>query len=225
MIKPTFATMFAVVLLLPTGEQVVDAFFQSLTNRRPAPEKVASFALTTEAIQVFNKKYPFGRDPPKKNPFLSFGMPSQPDSTGKVYDKDYSKLNKRFTDISEQQATEAFIELATVYGEERALGMVKALPVCLAFEKKVFGPSFQEWTAIFGLEQSQEMVARNPGLLAVKPEEAAKSNDQTMAFSYIVGYTRPLGPVLLPLLMFLLLSPAIEEVTGIPIRSSFLAGF
>jgi hypothetical protein len=59
------------------------------------------------------------------------------------------------------------------------------------------------------------MVARNPGLLAVRSDEAAKASDSTMVFSYIVGYTRPLGPFLLLSLLLLLLTPVIEGVTGI----------
>jgi hypothetical protein len=64
---------------------------------------------------------------------------------------------------------------------------------------------------------------RNPGLLAINPTNAAKSNEQTMVFSYLVAWTRPFGKVLLPGVLFLLLTPLIEQVTGLPIRTTFLS--
>jgi hypothetical protein len=135
------------------------------------------------------------------------------------------KDSKRLTDITEQEAKASFTELAKLYGEERALDMVKALPICLAFDKKAFAASLSAWSEIFGAEESKDMATRNPGLLAVRPDEAGKATDSTMTFSYIVAYTRPLGPVALPLLGFLLLTPVIEYYTGIPIRSGFLGAF
>ena len=67
------------------------------------------------------------------------------------------------------------------------------------------------------------MVIRNPGLLAVTPTEAARSNDSAMQASYIIAVTAPFGSILLPLVMGLLLVPAAEGVTGIPIRATLLA--
>ena len=206
-----FPTTTLLALFYASG---VAAFFQT------AARGGKTSALTEEAVQIFNKKYPFGREPPKANPLGDFGMPNR-DIDGSVVKKTFTE-NKRLTDISEQEAKASFNELCKLYGEERALNMVKALPLCLAFDKRTFGASLKEWTDIFGEEESKDMVLRNPGLLAVRPDEAAKATDQTMTFSYIVAYTRPLGPVLLPLILFLLLTPGIEYVTGVPIRSSFL---
>ena len=194
------------LLFLTSG---VAAFFQS----KPAAAKAA--VSTDEAVGIFAQKYPFGRAPPKNNPFLQFGMP------GGDSKKTYTE-SKRLTDITEQQAEATFNELAKLYGNDSALDMVKALPLVLAFDKQYFAASLKEWTEIFGEEESKGMVDRNPGLLAIRPTEAARADDQTMAFSYVVSFTRPLGPVALPLLLVLLLTPAIETVTGIPIRSSFL---
>ena len=67
------------------------------------------------------------------------------------------------------------------------------------------------------------MVTRNAGLLAIRPDEAAKATDQTMQASYLIGATRPFGDILLPGLAFLLLVPAIEGITGVPIRAEFLS--
>ena len=53
------------------------------------------------------------------------------------------------------------------------------------------------------------MVVRNPGLLAATGRRIG-SQRSTMVFSYLVGYTRPFGSVLLLLLFLALLSLAIE---------------
>lgn len=164
-------------------------------------------------MAIYDKKFPFGREPPKSNFMGDFGMPNQ-DFDGTRLKKKYA-TSKRLTDISPAQAKQAFLELARLYGEERALAMVKAQPLCLAFDVKNFAKSLAAWAEVFGLEAAQEMVARNPGLLAVRPDEATNATDSTMAFSYIVAATRPLGPVLLAGLFFLLLTPTIESLTGI----------
>ena len=65
------------------------------------------------------------------------------------------------------------------------------------------------------------MVKRNPGLLYVKPENAATSDDLTMQFSYIVAITRPAGPFLLYGTFGLLSIPVIEGITGVS-RAEFL---
>lgn len=90
-------------------------------------------------------------------------------------------------------------------------------------QKADFASSLQEFSNIFGEEEAKGMVVRNPGLLAVTPAEAARTNDSAMQASYIIGATAPFGNILLPLLMTLLLVPAAEGVTGIPIRDTFLA--
>lgn len=124
-------------------------------------------------------------------------------------------MKKRLTDISEQQARATFSELVKLYGDDRALDMVKAMPICLSFKKDRFAPCLAAWGEIFGLEQAQDMVKRNPGLLAVRPDEAAKASESSMVFSYIVAFTRPAGPFLLALLCFAVLTPFIEALTGI----------
>jgi hypothetical protein len=176
-----------------------------------------------QAIEIYNTKYPFGRPPPVTSNRVRFGMPVKDIDGTLVFQK--NSTGKRLTDISEAQARASFAELAKNYGPDEALEMVKALPICLSFNKDRFGPSLVAFGNVFGVEAARQMVGRNPGLLAVTPEDAATTNEQTMVFSYLVGYTRPLGPVLLPLLFFFLLSPAIEAWTGIPIRTDFLANF
>jgi hypothetical protein len=204
---------FLVLLLLASG---ANAFFSL------AAKKSASSVLTDQAIQIFAKEYPFGRPPVKTNPLVDFGMPNRDLDRTKL--KKVESTGKRLTDISEEQAKASFAQLAKLYGGERALDVVTALPICLAFDSKLFAGSLKAWSEIFGPEEAKEMVRRNPGLLAVRPTDAASATDTTMKFSYLVAYTRPLGPVGLPLLFVLLLTPAIEFVTGIPIRSAFLGG-
>ena len=58
-----------------------------------------------------------------------------------------------------------------------------------------------------------------------RPADAAKVNEQTMVFSYLVGITRPVGGLLLGLLFAALLSLPVEAATGISFRSEILALF
>ena len=201
----------------------VEAFFGTKTTTSSA--SVGKSPFTQQALDTFNKAFPFDREPPKSNPFNDFGMPYtdldgtilQPSKNGNYRNKNKNgkKVNRRLTDISRERAAQSFNVLVQLYGEKRALSMVQTQPICLCFDSSQFKPALEAWTQIFGLEESQNMVARSPGLLAVKAEEASKSSDSTMIFSYIVGYTRPVGPPLLATMFFLLLTPALEGLTGI----------
>lgn len=197
-----------VILVLLAAVKPSEAFFGS-----KAPKALVTSPLTQEALDIYNKAFPFDRPPPKTNPWNDFGMPYTDIDGSRVRSKNPSK--RRLTDISRERAAKAFNTLVKLYGEDRAMSIVKAQPLSLCFDSDYFGPSLEAWTEVFGLEAAQDMVARNPGLLAVRPDEAAKSTDSTMVFSYIVGATRPLGPLLLLTLLGLLLTPAIEAATGI----------
>jgi hypothetical protein len=83
-----------------------------------------------------------------------------------------------------------------LYGDEEALQMVKILPTALCFDYRNFGPCLDAWTEQFGLEASQKMVQRNPGLLGVPPILAAEPAEATMALSYLVAVTRPLPKII-----------------------------
>lgn len=191
------------------------AFFPSAKPNRAAVTK--SSPETAEAVDIFLTKFPPGRPLPKTS---RLGVP---DAIKTKYDGQTER--KRLTDIPEDKLKVNFNALAKVYGPEQALEMVKILPIVLSFNSNWFQPSFDEYAEIFGAEEAKAMVLRNPGLLGVKPGDAATSTDQTMVFSYLVGYTRPVAPILQPLLLFALLSPAIEATTGIPVRTSFLSLF
>ena len=100
--------------------------------------------------------------------------------------------------------------------------MVTDMPLILAFEKKNLKPTFAEFGKIFGDQEAKEMIMRNPGLLAMKPEDAAKADDQTMQFSYIIAITRPAGDLLLYGLFGQLMIPVVEGISGIPFRENLL---
>jgi len=167
-----------------------------------------------EAIQIFSKKFPFDRPPPSESNLVRIGMPSSI-LGGPPPAEDASKPRRRLTDVNETTARETFAELADLYGAAEAVEMVKNFPLALALKRERFGPALAEFGKIFGEEQAEKMVQRNPCLLAVSPEDAATSTDQTMIFSYLVGYTRPLGPILTLLLTAALSVPVIEGVTGV----------
>jgi hypothetical protein len=178
--------------------------------------------LASEAIQVFKQTYP-DRPPVTVPAWRQFGMPNR-DIDGTTYNvvKPGQAL-KRLSDISEKEALASFAELAKLYGEEETLGMVKAMPIILAFSKKEFAGCRKAWSEIFGDEACKAMVIRNPGLLACRAIDAPNTNEQTMAFSYIVALTRPAGPFLLSTTLALLLTPALEALTGLSIRTSVLS--
>lgn len=197
--------------------------FGSFLKPKASVAKGASEAVVQEALAVFEAKFKVSENKKAFKPFYTqWGVPEK-DIDGTQVKKDYSNT-KRLVDSDEKTQRAAFNELAKIYGEEAALQMVKDLPYCLAFKRSNFAGNFAVYEEVFGEEDAKAMVSRNPGLLAISPEDAARNtNEQTMVFSYLVGYTRPLGDILLPGLLLLLSTPAIEKVSGIPIRTTFLA--
>ena len=193
-----FATVL--VALVALSATSVNAFAFS--------SRTASSPVADEAVAIYAKAYPFDRAPPKKDIVGNFGMPSKLSER-----KPNSK--SRLTDISEADARATFAEISRLYNEERALEMVKAMPICLAFNRDRFAECLDIFEERFGLEAAQDMVKRNPGLLAIAPKDAVSADDSAMAFSYIIAFTRPVGPFLLGGLLLALLTPFIEKVSGI----------
>jgi hypothetical protein len=213
----TFVIAVAVVTQLPSSAR---AFFTFPAVSGKSGPFSKSSPQSDAAVALFLETFPPNRPTIKGS---RVGLPISDVDGTPVFA--INSTGKRLTDIPEANVRANFSALATLYGPEQALAMVQALPIALTFNSKWFGPSLKAFAEKFGTERAKAMVARNPGLLALKLSDAATVNDQTMVFSYLVGYTRPLGPVLLPLLLFFLFAPAIEVTTGIPVRSSFLAIF
>ena len=94
-------------------------------------------------------------------------------------------------DITETQALAAFEELARLYGPEQALEMVKIQPLALIMNPNNFQDTLNVWTETFGLEASQSMVARNPGLLLMTANAAENDVMGAMGWSYVIWATRP----------------------------------
>lgn len=92
---------------------------------------------------------------------------------------------------TESKALKCFNEMARLYGDERALKMVKTTPIVLTFNSANFEGSLNAWAEQFELEAAQNMVERNPGLLGVEPSLAAEPAEGSMALSYAVWITRP----------------------------------
>jgi hypothetical protein len=145
----------------------------------------------------------------------------------KKHPKKEGKVGKpTFSDRDEKYLRAGFKELAKAYGEANALQMVKDLPICLAFNRKNFGPSLIEFAKTFGDEEARGMVQRNPGLLVVAPTGAGGADsveDLAMQFSYVVAATRPVGPFLLYGTLSLLFEPAFELISGIPLKENLAA--
>ncbi len=109
----------------------------------------------------------------------------------------------------------AFNTLASIYGDDVALKMVNIQPNILAFNSANFEPSLNAFAEKFGMEESKEMVLRNPGLLSVQPANAAEVDNLTMQLSYVVDITRPIGALGPVILLGLLSVPALESATGV----------
>jgi hypothetical protein len=159
-------------------------------------------AAVDDALAIYQKKHP------KKAP------------------KDGKVSSPTFSDRDEKYLKAGFKELAKAYGEDSALQMVKDLPICLAFNRKNFGPSLIELAKTFGDEEARGMVQRNPGLLVIPPTGAGGANsveDLAMQFSYVVAATRPVGPFLLYGTLSLLFEPAFELISGMPLKENLAA--
>ena len=161
--------------------------------------------LADEALEIYLDKYPVDAKTASFF-FESWGMPES-------YQAPKSK--KSIFSRKEADIKATFNAIASIYGDEEALGMVKIQPPVLAFEKENFQPSLDAFGEIFGYEESKEMIIRNPGLLATEPEDAAAATDLTMQLSYVVQVTRPIGAAGPVILVALLCVPALEQALGV----------
>ncbi|CAB9502738.1 expressed unknown protein [Seminavis robusta] len=134
-------------------------------------------------------------------------LPDDADTSGKRF----------FMDITKQQASAAFEELATLYGDESALQMVKIQPLALSRNPNNFEPTLAVWTETFGEEAAKSMVRRNPGLLLLSPQSAASDAMGTMGWSFVIWATRPiLSKLLLAGLIFYQYNAVRTSEEGIP---------
>ncbi|KAL7453840.1 hypothetical protein ACHAWC_009130 [Mediolabrus comicus] len=124
-----------------------------------------------------------------------------------------------------EELASTFNTIASIYGDEAALKMVKIQPSVLAFEKSNFQPSLDAFGETFGYEESKEMVIRNPGLLGSSPASAAGADDLTMQLSYVVAFTRPIGALGPATIIGLLCVPALESALGVGKGELFSALF
>lgn len=181
------------------------AFFGNAGKKKSPAGK--SSPLADEAVEIFANKYLNKGSTRKKFFFESWGMPG---SYQKPEDTSESIFSSQANDV-----TATFNTLASLYGDEEALTMVKIQPSVLAFNKDDFGPSLEAFGEKFGLEESKAMIMRNPGLLSSKRLAAESADDLTMQLSYVVQFTRPIGAAGPIILVGLLCVPAIESFTGV----------
>lgn len=182
-------------------------------------KKAASAAKTSplaeEAVQTYLSKYPSDQKTVSFF-FESWGMPESyqaPKSSESIFSRKNEELASTFNTI------------ASIYGDEAALKMVKIQPSVLAFEKSNFQPSLDAFGETFGYEESKEMVIRNPGLLGSSPASAAGADDLTMQLSYVVAFTRPIGALGPATIIGLLCVPALESALGVGKGELFSALF
>jgi hypothetical protein len=211
----SIALLFSCVVVATNG------FFQNAGKK----SSVKSSPLTQEAVEIYGSTYSYGKAPRTDSLLDSISKVGVPktDIDGTRILKETSNPGRRITDMSEKEIAANFNGLAAVYGGERAIEMVKIFPICMSFNSQAFPATFAIWSEIFGEEETKDMVSRNPGLLAVKSKDAGKNTDNTMAFSYIIAATRPIGIFGPAIIGALLMVPVIEGTTGIPIKAPLFA--
>ncbi|KAJ1636290.1 hypothetical protein T492DRAFT_835377 [Pavlovales sp. CCMP2436] len=125
-----------------------------------------------------------------------------------AYSKSYGKVKPGTWYFREPAVLQkSFKELARIYGEETAAGMVEAVPGALTFNPMNFAPTLEVFSEQFGSDAARGMIIRNPGLLVIPPSGpsgADKAPPIVLPVSYIVAATRPVGGLLLFVLFVLL---------------------
>ncbi|KAL3783951.1 hypothetical protein ACHAW5_010465 [Stephanodiscus triporus] len=187
----------------PASSSTSLAFFGTAGKKSPVKK---SSPLVDEAVEIYTSKFN-GSAGRGKFFWESWGMPSSYQAP-----EDSSKL---IFARKEADLVSTFNVIASLYGEDAALMMVKIQPGVLAFNKDNFRPSLEAFSTKFGAEEAREMVIRNPGLLSVKPANAEAADDLTMQLSYVVKVTRPIGALGPFVILGLLSVPAIESATGL----------
>ena len=111
-----------------------------------------------------------------------------------------------------------FAEMSKLFGDVRSLEMVEILPQLLEMERSHFTPSYEIYCRKFGNDETDALLLRNPVLLGLKPDGyggAEEAEGDTIALSYVIAATRPLGKYGLLGIVGLLSVPALEQVTGL----------
>lgn len=132
--------------------------------------------------------------------------------------------------IDESKLRGNFAELVRLFGEQDATKMVRATPQVLEFRRSYFAPIVEIFDDKFGVEATRGLLLRNPALLGIKPDGwgeegyggAATAGPETIALSYVVAATRPLGNFGIVGLLGVMSIPAIDAATGLGIRDAFL---
>ena len=189
----SFLSFFLTSSLVLNGNGLVNAFIVS-------PSNVVSLESTTTRLHAASS--PLAEEALECFPF-TFGPET---GSGRNAKTSGSAERRLITQIPKSQALMTFNELARLYGDDRALKIVKTQPTCLLFKADNFQECFEIWTDMYGEESTKDMVSRNPGLLGIKPEKAADNKEATMAFSYIIGITRPLPQLALGAILILLVT-------------------
>lgn len=197
------------------------SFFGNNGNKSSGSSR--SSPLADEAVGIYTDKL-LNRGGRSKFFFEEWGVPAGARST--PYAGAPQPNAKAETDTifarDAKDLTDTFNALASIYGDEEALAMVKIQPNVLSFTRTNFAPALEAFGEKFGYDESKEMIQRNPGLLATTPVAAEASDDLTMKMSYVIDVTRPLGKAGPITIALLLMIPVIEGVTGVT-RGDLLA--
>jgi hypothetical protein len=183
------------------------AFFgtKAISNKKSSK----SSPLADEAVELYTAKFIRGSSNGGKFFFSSWGMP------GSMTDSYQKPADRLIFARKNTELVASFNTLASLYGDDVALQMVKIQPGVLAFNKDNFQPSLEAFGTKFGIDEAKGMIVRNPGLLSVKPANAESADNLTMQLSYVVEFTRPIGLLGPATILALLSVPALESATGV----------
>lgn len=182
-------------------------------NKKASASTSKSSPLCDEAVEIYTDKFLSRKEGRKKFFFENWGVPSSAYSAYRGPESE--RTNDTIFDREAKDLADTFNVLASLYGDEEALDMVKIQPGVLSFNQNNFGPALDAFGEKFGYEESKEMIMRNPGLLATNEVAAEAADDLTMQLSYVIDVTRPIGKAGPIAIASLLLIPVIEGVSGV----------
>eukprot|EP00568_Trieres_chinensis_P000323 CAMPEP_0183306830 /NCGR_PEP_ID=MMETSP0160_2-20130417/14862_1 /TAXON_ID=2839 ORGANISM="Odontella Sinensis, Strain Grunow 1884" /NCGR_SAMPLE_ID=MMETSP0160_2 /ASSEMBLY_ACC=CAM_ASM_000250 /LENGTH=214 /DNA_ID=CAMNT_0025470297 /DNA_START=47 /DNA_END=691 /DNA_ORIENTATION=- len=207
-----------------------------------APRSLSSLLVLAAAAPLSSPFAPQSSSVPTRDASLGlFGLNRAPSSAPKgaanspaaddavaLFNAKFAKKRTERRPIVESTLRSNFAELVAVFGDTDATEIVKAVPQTLEMDRSYFARTLDIYSEKFGAESARGLLLRNPALLGVKPEGwgpdgyggAESAGPETIALSYVVAATRPIGKFGPIGLVGLLSVPGIEMVTGIPIRET-----
>jgi hypothetical protein len=136
-----------------------------------------------------------------------------------LFKKEYSKAKVGGSyDLTEDTLGTRFNALASLVKDDKiALQIVKNVPDVLIISSERCSGNFAVFEGKFGFDGAVGLITRNPNILSVPTVgygSAEIAGPETIALSYVINFTRPVGKVLIFLLLSALLKPLLAPYLG-----------